>query len=179
MSSLPFTKVKSVADTISAARAPKAYNDTAFVTEYCSYESAEATRELCELIFNSNNSNKSQFRISPVSSNGLPNIMVYAGSLSSENEIKTAMEYFAKADMSNANYYLVFNKSDVKNNFSFLLDLPEDVRYFGRAGKMAPPLNGSSYSSEDYRLEWLRCFDRMPVSEIIMLREDNSGFAVY
>lgn len=174
MSSLPFVQVKTVADTINQARTPKEYDDSAFIAEYCSYDSADATKNLCSLVFGSDNSASSQLKLSPVASNGLPNIMVYAGKLSTPDEIEAATEYLAKADTNEANYYLVFNRGDVKDNFSFLLNLPEDIRYFGRAGKMAPPINGKSYSSEDFRLEWLRCFDRMPVSEIVMLKEDDS-----
>lgn len=174
MSSLPFVQVKTVEDTIAEARSSKDYDDSDFIYQYCPYESVHATRDLCELVFSEENVSWESLHLRELAYNGLPNVMVYAGTLSSQSEIDMAMEYLSKADTNSANYYLVFNRNDVKDNFSFLLDLPESVRFFGRAGKMAPPINGKSYSSEDYRLEWLRCFDRMPVSKIIMLKQNDS-----
>lgn len=166
MASLPFIQTKTVSATLDAARLPKDYDDSRFSQEYGPFESPDAAAELVKRLIYGD----SYCRELKIPSAKKPNTLVYAGTLNTASRINSAMDFLAKADYDEKNYYLVFNRTDVKDNYEFLLNLPEGSMYFGRAGKMIRTGN----EDEDMRLEWLRCFGEMPVDDIIFLTDNIS-----
>ena len=132
ISSLPFPQAKTVAEAMEALRSPKEYDDTEFMYKYCRYESADAARLLCRHML----LGETCLEERPIPGNGLPNILVWGGDLSPGERTDEVMTFLEQADQTKGNYFLTFNRGDLKERFSILFDLPEGIRFIGRPGKM-------------------------------------------
>ncbi|MDD6311590.1 MAG: YfhO family protein [Firmicutes bacterium] len=152
---LPFPQVKTAAEAIKEARSPKNYDDSEFIKKYCNYDSKDAASSLCERVFFGTPCGKEY----DMPSNGKPNVMIYAAKGADISALVKDL------DPDEANYFLVFNKNDMKDDLKSLLDLPEGISYFPRAGKMQT----AGKKPADWILEWKRCFGNMKVDKIIGL----------
>ena len=130
--SLPFPQVKTVDAALSELRSPKAYDDGAFLQKYCPYESADAAKKICRQVLLGEKCMEER----SVPSNGKPNILVYGGDLSEGARTDQTFAFLADPEKPDGNYYLTFNRKDLKERFPILFDLPEGIRYIGRAGTM-------------------------------------------
>lgn len=132
IASLPFPRVETVAEALAALREPKTYDDSAFLEKYCGYDSPDAARKLCRRVFLGEHCMEER----AMPGNGLPNVLVYGGDLAPGSRTEETMAFLAAADQTEANYYLTFNRGDLKDRFGILSDLPAGIEYIGRAGKM-------------------------------------------
>lgn len=132
ISSLPFPQVSAVRDALDALRAPKEYDDKAFLEKYCSYEKPQAAEELCRRVF----LGESCMEEREIPDNGLPNVLVYGGDLAEGERTDRTMAFLADPGKPAANYYLTFNRKDLKERYGILFELPEGISYIGRAGTM-------------------------------------------
>lgn len=163
ISSLPFPQLKTVQETIEAARTPKDYDDSEFIKKFCSLESEAAADCLCRRVVLGEKS--ASIRELDMPNNGLENVFVYAGNLSPGHRTDEAMRWLAEADKSLANYYLIFKRLDVAERKETLLNLPEGIRYFGIAGKNYS--TGNPEKDREYANR--RCFGNTRIDKEIYL----------
>ena len=196
LDTLPFPRVKTAADAVSSLRGPKEYDDRAFLKKYCSYENADAARDLVAEVIGyhmreGGTSRRMEHRKMP--SNGLGNILVYGGDLSAGERTDQVMEYLSKQDIGSANHYLTFRRKDLEDDHNILFDLPEGIDYIGRAGKMwltkhqQDISDGYRKGKVDFSLYWetmkpalalqrLRNYGRMTIDDIVQIpREVSPG----
>lgn len=157
MDSLPFTKVKTVKETMEAARKPKDYDDSEFIERFCSMESESAADCLCSRVILGEKTEL--LREIEMPANGKKNIFVHAGNLAPGKRTDEAMRRLEEADRTEANYYLVFRRAQVADHKDILLNLPEGVMYFGIAGK--DYVTGNPEKDNEYAR--IRCFGNMRV----------------
>lgn len=131
--SLPFVQTSTVSETLVAVRAGKQYDDSEFLSTFCSCETLDSPARLARLFFEGD---VHSCRLAEFKHNGLPNKLICFGDLSKDENRETALSELAKLDVSVANYYLIFHRSELEENHEFLFKLPEGIRYFGCAGKM-------------------------------------------
>ena len=129
---LPFPQVRTAEEALESLRSAKEYDDGAFLRKYCSYESAAAADQLCREVF----LGEHRMEHRSVPDNGKQNVLVYGGDLSDETRAKETMATLNQLDPGEANYYLTFNRADLKEGYSILFYLPEGIDYIGRAGAM-------------------------------------------
>ena len=96
-------------------------------------------------------------------SNGKKNAFVYTDDLRPGRKTDELMKFLADADQKEYNWFLTFNRDDVKDDIKVLFTLPEGINYFGRAGR--------PYKTKDAdygrHLEELRCFGGMHIDKTV------------
>lgn len=133
LSSLPFPSVKTVDALFKELRTPKNYDDTEFLREYCTYDSADAAKKLCEhVILNMPNGIEER----DVPTNGKRNVLMYVGNLAQNGITTSAMNLLQHVDRDKYNFFLTFETQNVKPNKEILHKLPEGVRYIATTGKI-------------------------------------------
>lgn len=134
LDSLPFPSVKTVDDLIAELRAPKNYDDTAFLQEYCSYDCAEASKALCKKLFLGVDSELIKEREIP--NNGKKNILFYSGNLAKNGLTTSLYNLLNSLDTTEYNYFITFKGGSVKPHLDMLRALPEGVNYIATEGRM-------------------------------------------
>lgn len=132
ISSLPFPQVKTVDALIHTLRNGKTYDESAFLQKYCPYENPDAVKILCQRFF----SDKHCMEERSIPCNGNEIALIYGGNLAPGRRTDAVMAFLRDCSVSETNYYLVFNRREVKNHKEILLHLPEGIRYYGRTGKL-------------------------------------------
>lgn len=162
--SLPFTQVKTTEELMAALRSPKDYNDDGFFERFCSYDCPEATEYLCRRVMSGEMCEEAEGHLveKEMPSNGRKNVMVCVDDLRPGAATDELMDYLKEADKEQYNWFITFRKNDVKDDKEVLLDLPEGIDYFGRAGK---PYDIKD-AGHSMHIERLRCFGKMPIHEI-------------
>lgn len=177
LSSLPFPSVKTVDALFDELRTPKNYDDTAFLKEYCAYDSADASEKLCaRVILGEQNGIEER----EIPKNGKNNVLMYVGNLSQNGITTSVMNLLRHLDRTEHNYYLTFETGKVKPNKETLLHLPEGVRYIATTGKM----NLSFGQKAVYMLFMARLFPIKPFLKVMrdaypMEIRRNYGDAVF
>ena len=134
---LPFPVVATADELVQELRLPKNYDDACFLQEYCRHDSADATSKLLDRVICGVADGMTEFS---VPSNGKKNILMYSGNLT-QNGITTALRGLLNSvDNSEYNFYLNFDSTTVGANKTFLFDLPSNVRYTSRVGRMSTTL---------------------------------------
>lgn len=159
ISSLPFVQVKTVAETLSEARSEREYDDSEFLKTYCSHEEADATKVLLRRVMLGEGCDSLIEKSMPA--NGKMNNMVYVDNLRPGRDRDALMTFLEEADKEENNWFITFNRADVTDDKEVLLNLPEGICYFGRAGKPYVT-NDAEY---DRALEKLRCFGNMRIDK--------------
>ena len=131
---LPFPKVNTVDELMEEVRSPKQYDDTAFLKEYCGYDTPNATKDLCARFIFGKSSASLEERDMP--NNGKENVMFYCGGLSKNGMTTSLFNLLSHLDCTKRNYYVTFRASAVKPNQEKLLELPQGVNYIATKGKM-------------------------------------------
>ncbi len=133
-SELPFPKVATVDALLTELRSGKEYDDTAFLKEYCSYDCADATKNLLSLVFEGIVSSKTEVRAMP--SNGKRNVLMYAGNLDRNGITTSIFNLLNSVDRNQCNYYICFPASKAKDHQDTIASLPEGVGYIPTHGGM-------------------------------------------
>ena len=136
LSSLPFANEKTVDHVLRKLRDDREPDYAAFIEKYGPYEGPKATEDLCRLFFGKTSDKDPTEGISvrDMPSNGLPNIIIHNGELNDPERRQALMDSIQGLDPKVANYYLFFNRRNLKNDWHFLHDLPHGIRFFGRTG---------------------------------------------
>lgn len=127
LSSLPFTKVKTVEDLLSEMRSPKNYDDKAFLEEYCSYDCPEAAKALLDFTILGKKSDK--VKEVPFKGNGKKNILMYLGALDQNGITTSGINLLNNLDTTEYNYFVSFPAEKGKFHQDTIANLPEGVNY--------------------------------------------------
>lgn len=103
-----------------------------FLEQYCKYESATATIEMCDKVI----LGCGDVLCRNHHDNGKDNVLIYAGNMSRNGitrSITDLMSYIIND--TGRNYFLVFSQRLVKNNAAVVNELPEYVQYIPYMGK--------------------------------------------
>lgn len=138
ISELPFPQVKTVEALLQEIRSEKKYDDTAFLKEYCTYDCADATKSILDLIFN--NQKSDNITLKPIPKNGKKNVIIYGGNLDQNGVTTSLYNLLRNVDTSECNYIVAFPSSKAKAHQSTIADLPKGVSYFPMHDKLNLPL---------------------------------------
>ena len=133
-SELPFPKVKDVEGLLRELRSEKNYDDADFLKEYCSYDCADATKHLLDLVFQGKVSHKTIVKDMP--SNGKRNVLMYAGNLDRNGITTSIFNLLKNVDRSECNYYICFPATKAAEHQDTIAALPEGVGYISTHGGM-------------------------------------------
>ena len=129
---LPFIKVKTIEDLIKAMNSSKNYDETDFINKFCTYESKDVTKKICEkFILKKEN----DLIIEDMPNNGKENILIYVGNLSKNGITSSIKNLLYNIDLSEKNYYLTFSARRINKNKEQLLEFPENIKYISTIGK--------------------------------------------
>ncbi len=178
LSALPFPSVKTVDGLVEAVRAPKSYDDTAFLREYCTYDNAEAAAQLCARVILNEPSSAIEERDMP--SNGKRNVLLYVGNLAQNGITTSVMNLLRNVDRTRYNFYFTFESGKVRANRAILQHLPSGTRYIATTGK----INLTFWQKVVYLLFMARLFPLAPYLRVMrtaypMEIRRNYGDAVF
>lgn len=104
----------------------KNYND--FIKTYCSYDSGENSKRICDYIFDNKNNNLEIIEGKKYD-NGKENILLFTGALL-KNGITTALNgLINNVDLDKYNYYLTFYRNVVRRNYKTINNFPQKCNY--------------------------------------------------
>lgn len=133
LSSLPFTRVKTVEALVDEMRKPKNYDDTAFLKEYCGYDNPKATEALTDYVVLGT---ESELVTSvDVPKNGKKNVLLYLGNMDQNGITTSAFNLLNNLDLTEYNYYVSFSAKRAKMHGDTIAALPEGVGYIPIQGK--------------------------------------------
>ena len=162
ISSLPFPRVDKAKDAIKEMRTDKNYDDRRFIKKYCSLETPDATRKICQKFFEIGSQNTTADNLQEINmpDNGLDIIMIDADRLIYDSNKKDELyDRLKTLNISKHNYYLKYVRAKIADNKDVLLKLPHGINYYGEAGK----------KYEDAEMEYKRVYGNMKISERIIL----------
>ncbi len=121
--SLPFAFAQNVTELFNEIKSTGCYNDySKFNDEFTKYDSASASKELCDLFFKGQKSDKTRIIDGKEYHNNKPNVLIFGGTLA-KNGITTALKGFIKnIDKEKYNVILTFYKGKVENNKNVIND---------------------------------------------------------
>ncbi len=134
LSELPFPKVKDVDELLTELRTEKKYDDTEFLAEYCSYDCAEATHNLLNLVFEDKLA--SNMELVDIPDNGKKNVILNAGNLDRNGVTTSIYNLLRNVDKDAYNYYITFPAICGKHHQDTLAALPEGIGYIPMHGSM-------------------------------------------
>ncbi len=145
---LPFPNVKTLDDLLAEMRSPMAYDDTAFLEKFCTFDTPDAAEKLCRHVF----LGEKRCREEQIG-NGLENVLIFGGTLA-RNGITTALYNLLKGlDRTKRNYFLTFRRWDVDSDPARVERIPEYIDYL-------PLMNDQLYTPEERE-----AYDRFARSE--------------
>ena len=127
LSELPFPKVQNVEDLVLELNCPKNYDDSEFLTKFCTYDRPDAVKYLCNHIFN----NQKNCRVGSVE-NKKENILIFAGSMLKNNITSSLKNLLSDLDCERYNFFITFKQWDkniIQNHEEIIGDLPENVGF--------------------------------------------------
>lgn len=130
---LPFSRVYNISDLILELRGEKNYDDSQFLKEFCPYDSANASKYLCDAVVLGN---LDYVRVDNIPNNEKENVFIYTGNLSANGITTSLLALLNTIDLSKRNYYLTFASEVIRKNKENLLRFPQTVSYFATTGDM-------------------------------------------
>lgn len=133
LESLPFPKVYDVSELLREMRSGKQYDETAFLKEFCPYESGNASKKLCDAIISGV---CGDMIVRSIPSNRKENVFLYTGNLSANGITASVRSLLNTIDLTERNYYLTFSQEHIKKNKCNILSFPEGVSYYATTGDL-------------------------------------------
>ena len=134
ISELPFPQVKTVEELLREIRSEKQYDDTAFLKEYCTYDCADATKNILDLVFK--NKKSDSITLKSIPNNNKKNILIYAGNLDQNGVTTSVYNLLRNLDTTENNYIVTFPAMKARFHQSTIADLPQGVSYFPMHDKL-------------------------------------------
>lgn len=127
----PFQQVQTPEALVNALRNPQAVDMQAFKEQFCSYESAAATSDLCAQVF----FGESRVLAEQNKPDGRKKVLIYAGNLA-RNGITTSLTNILQTiDTTEYDVYVTYIAAAVRETKAYLKTLPEDISYLPSLGK--------------------------------------------
>lgn len=109
---LPFPQAETIDQLIKEINCPKNYDDTEFIKQYCTYDSPDAVKRICQRVFLDKKVTNEEY----YAANKKKNILIYAGDLA-KNGITTALcSVLDNIDLSKNNYFISFRQTNVRKD---------------------------------------------------------------
>ncbi len=129
--SLPFPKVYDPQELVNELRAPKQYDENAFMKEFTPYENPNASQKLCDYVILDEDTG---LKAEKIPDNHKENVMIFVGNMAA-NGITTAIKnLLSTVDVSKRNYYMYFIQKQVDPHRASLESLPEGTYYYVATG---------------------------------------------
>ncbi len=181
LNELPFPKVYDLHSLLLELRKEKNYDDSEFIKTFCPYENKDATRKLCDFIFNNR---RDELFFKENKSNGKENVLIYVGNLAQNGITSSIRNLLNRLDLEKRNYFLSFIAGKVGNNQSTLATFPKGVNYVSIMGemnltmlerivryawnkKLIPTFCYMKWVKKRIQEEWLRCFGNIRFDSVI------------
>ncbi len=130
MDDLPFPQVFDLDALVDELRSEKNYDDEEFVKTYCTWDSSNATAQLCDRTILGIDTG---LTVAPVPNNSKENVLIYAGNLD-KNGITTSLRSLMKnIDLDKRNYYISFCQGKAKRHGEQLATFSDKVNFFAVA----------------------------------------------
>lgn len=130
---LPFPKVYNTKDLIKEINSEKNYNDGEFISKFCTYDGANAARDICEyIIFNKNSENIS---IKDIPKDKKENVLIYSGNLAKNGMTTSLLSLLENIDLNERNYYLSFRSARTRLHSLTLFNITRKVGYIPIVGE--------------------------------------------
>lgn len=128
---LPYPQINDEEQLLKELRSCKGYDDSAFISSFCKYDSINASSLLCDAtILGEDNG----LKIEKMPSNDKENILIYAGSLAPNGITASLKNLLNTIDIQKRNYYICYNQRDIKKNRDMLFTFPQSVNYYAISG---------------------------------------------
>ncbi len=123
---LPFEKAENVKDLFKLINGKSKVNYDKFIKEFCSYESKDVCKLLCETIILNK---KNKVKLEKVKNNNKDNVLIYTGNLARNGITSSLMGLLNLVDRKEKNYILTFVSGKIFENKDQLNNLPEGITY--------------------------------------------------
>ena len=133
LSSLPFPQTADVPALLAELRKPKAYDDTAFLAEYCPFDRPDAASLLCARVIGGEVQEGITERACPPDDR--ETVLVYAGDLARNGITTSLLDRLALADREKYHFVLTFRVKAAAPNAEVLHRLPDGVTYIATEGR--------------------------------------------
>ncbi len=134
---LPFPKANTPEKLVDEINKEKDYDDKEFLKKFCTFDNAEADKELVKFIIGNKKSKK--IKEKETKKNGKDNVLVYSASLALNGITSSLVSLTNTIDIKAQNIFLVFREKTLKNNPLKLEQFSKDIEVF-------PMINGFKYS---------------------------------
>lgn len=123
LSDLPFPQVRSIDALIRELRSEINYNIGCFLSEYCTYDNINATKNLCRHIVLGQKICKEE----TATVNTKDKVLIYSGSLAKNGLTSSLLNLFENIDLDKRNYYVTFRQASLKAAPTRVTQLPDNV----------------------------------------------------
>lgn len=130
---LPFPQAKTVDDLLWELRAPKEYDDRAFLERFCPFEGPDASRALCDYVILGEDTPLAR---EPIPDNGKENVLIYAGDLATNGITISLRSLLNIIDLNKRNYILSVISEVIQKNRENLRTFPPCVSYYASSGDL-------------------------------------------
>lgn len=134
LTDLPFPKVYNVNELIKEINSPKNYDDTEFISRFCTYNEANAAKHICEYIIFNKSSDK--LSINNVVGEDKKKVLIYSGSLAKNGITSSLLSLLETIDLNEKKYYICFRAPTVKMHTLTLFNISRDVDYISMVGEL-------------------------------------------
>ena len=124
LSDMPFPAVKDVQHLLLEMRSGIAYDDTAFLDRFCTFDSADATEKVCHHVFLNESTCKEEKL-----GNGKENVLIFGGSLAKNGITSALYSLLNSIDCTKRNYFLAYRRDDINADPSRVESIPEHIDY--------------------------------------------------
>lgn len=119
----PFPQAATIDELINEINTPKNYDDTEFIKKYCTYDSPDAVKRICERVF----LDKPVTNEEKLVPNGKKNILIYSGNLAINGITTALLAVLDNIDLSKYNYYISFREASLRGDPARTSVIPENV----------------------------------------------------
>lgn len=126
MDTFPFPQVRRVDDLLRELRAPKQYDDGAFLEKFCKYDQEDTAQSLCRHIVKG----EKVFQEFRTAKNGKENVLVYSGNFPQNGLTTALLNLFSSIDLEKRNYYATFKSASLRKDPERVAMLPAQVGFF-------------------------------------------------
>lgn len=152
LSELPFPKVQNIDDLVSELNSPKEYDDEEFLDRFCTYDKADAVKNICEQIFNG----KKVCKTSRIE-NDNPNILFYGGALLNNGITSSLLNLLENLDREKYNIFISYNQWEdniLENHELIFKKFPDNIEFLPFRFNLIPTIKeklayNKYYLSED------------------------------
>ena len=131
LENLPFPKARTIDALFHELRSERNYDDTAFLAQFCPYDTPNATQKLCDFLILGN---ETGLNAQPLPNNGKENVFLYGGNLAPNGITKALNNLLRTVDTDKRNYVVLCEERKIAKYRDALLDLPPYVGFYIHTG---------------------------------------------